>query len=249
MLPTHVEDLFKNIQQNKSFEIVVKTYDGEGYASLGHDLISLDAVLACVGIAEVAASYWTFPDGAFNTYSPQHLAEFGAMISGGQRPIDWVEAFNDKDLWFDVYSRVQGRRGGYWTIGDGEILRVELVNLYKENPTVKQIIVSGVASAVFLLAGCFGGVQVMKEKGAQQCRQEQIYYGQHVSDAVFKQARLEGRFTEQHQKALQGVQDTVSTGIAACGSKLDKFQVGVKVKGVDLGLTVTASDEPKEQKH
>jgi hypothetical protein len=247
MLPPHVEGLIDDIRRNKRFEIVVRTYEGEGYASLGHDLIGLDAVIACVGIAEVAASYWTFPSGAFNTYSPNALAEFGAMISGRKSPNTWIEAFTDQDHWLDVYMRVEGRRGGYWTVGDGEILRVELIDLYKENPTIKKILVTGFAAAQIFLAGCFGGTQVMKERAAQQCRQEYVDYGQHVSDAIFRQARLEGRFTEQHEKALQAIQDTVKTGIAACGSKMDRFQVGVKVneKGVDLGLTVTAANEPK----
>jgi len=248
MLPPHVESLIDNIRRKHSFEITVRTYDGAGYASLGHDLMGLDTVLECVRVAEVAAAYWTFPFGAFNTYSLHALMDFEAIISRPS-PSTWVDAFSNQDHWLDVYGRVQSRRGGYWAVGDGEILRVEFIDLYKENPTVKKILVTGFLAAQIFLAGCFGGVQLIKEGDAEQCRQEYIDYGQHLSEAVFQQARLEGRLTEQHLKALEAIQTTVNTGTAACGSKLDKFQVGVKVNesGVDLGLTVTAGNAPKNR--
>lgn len=254
MLPPHLEALTKSIESNERFSIMVKTHEGDGYASLGLDLIGLDAVLECVGIAEVATAYWMFESGdlSFSAYSPNMLSEFGGMISGSNSPENLMDAFTSQDHWLDVYhTQIAQRRGGRWAVGDGEILRVELVELYKENPTVKQILVTGFAGTLIFLGGTFGWVHVKKENGAQQCQQQFLEYGQKGREPILKQAKLEGRLTEHHEKALQAIENTVTTGIAACGSKLDEIDAGIDItkEGIALHVTASTSNEPEKRHH
>lgn len=253
MLPPHIEGLTESIQSNKHFQMTVKTQEGEGYASLGSDLIGLDAVLECVGIAEVAYAYWMlqFKDYSLSAYTPDMLAEFGQMISGSNRPATLIDAFRDQDHWLDVYRRQIARRdGGYWAIGDGEILRVELIDIYKENPTFKEILIAGAISAQLILAGTFGWVQVKKQQGMEQCQKQFLENSQKGQEQIMRQARLEGHFTEQHEKAWDALQDTLKTGVAACESKMDQINAGVEVteKGVALHVTVGKADQPKRSR-
>ena len=250
MLPPHIEGLAESIQSNKRFQITVKTQEGEGYASLGSDLIGLDAVLGCVGIAEVAYAYWMLESGDYSlsAYFPDMLVEFGQMISGSNRPATLIDAFRNQDHWLDVYRRhIAQRHGGYWAVGDGEILRVELIDIYKENPTFKEILIAGAMSAQLILAGTFGWVQVKKQQGMEQCQEQFLEYSQKGQEQIMRQAWLEGHFTEQHQKSWEALQDTARTGIAACGSKMNQINAGIEVneKGVALHVTVPKADQPK----
>jgi hypothetical protein len=250
MLPPHIEGLTESIQINERFKFTVKTHEGEGYASLGSDLIGLNAVLECVGIAEVAYAYWTLQSGDYSIspYSQDSLAEFGGMISASNRPETLIDAFRNQDHWLGVYRRqIARRRGGYWAVGDGEILRVELVYVYKENPTIKEILIAGAISAQLILVGTFGWIQVQKQEGVEKCQEQYLKYGEKGHEQLMKQARLEGHFTEQHKKSWEALQDTVKTGIAACGSKMDQIDAGIEVdeKGVALHVRVPKADEPK----
>ena len=146
-------------------------------------------------------------DHSISAYSPDELAEFGEMISGPNTPETLIDAFANQDHWLDVYRRqIARRRGGYWAVGDGEILRVELVEIYKENPTFKEILIAGAISAQLVLVGAFGWVQVKKQNGMEQCQQQFLEHAQKSQEQIMKQARLEGRFTEQHQKAWDALQ-------------------------------------------
>src|SRR5262249_10752381 len=67
----------------------------------------------------------------------------------------------------------------------------------------------------------------MKQHGAEQCRTKSTQYSKELTGMVMRQARLEGKFTEHHERALEKIQDALVTNIAACESALDKFQVQI----------------------
>jgi hypothetical protein len=255
-----IEGLSRAVERNKRLEIRTRAYDGNGYASLGLDLRVLTAVFETIGIAEVAATYWgygqmSFPTGFEKPLPGLSLALFDRSVSAVDRSTTWVDALANQEDWLDLYKQqFFFPRRAYWAVGNGKILRVELVELSKENPTVTKIIVSGFTAATLFLATCFGGVHLVKTIGEERCRQDYFDYSNRQTEIIMTQAKLEGRFTRNHEVALGRIQNSLKAGIAACTANMDEIDVTLGDQGVVVSVSRAEhrasnqqSDDPSER--
>jgi hypothetical protein len=247
MLP-EIYVLTRTVAERKRLEITVRAYDGEDYAPLGLDLRGLQAVLVSAGIAEVAVAYWTFhlEQTLYPAYPRNVLTNFGNIISDNSSNMikTWVDEYEDRERWLELYqSQINRRRGELWGVGDGEILHVALVELSKENPTVMTVIATGLTIANLYLASCFGGVHLMKQREAVECRQQYLDYSRQQADAILRQAKLEGHFTDKHNEAIKTIQDSLNKGIAACGSNLERIDLGIDGGRVTLSINRDAAKQ------
>jgi hypothetical protein len=63
-----------------------------------------------------------------------------------------------------------------------------------------------------------------------------LVYGNQQTEKILKQAKLEGVLTANHVEAARLVQQTIDTGIAACGSSMKKIHIAVKRDGIELSV-------------
>jgi hypothetical protein len=238
-MASNIERFLDIVEVSRRMTINVRIDGGPGYASLGTDVLWLHKVHFCVGVAEVVGSYVLGRTGISTEalYSDEISGELGGMFARiGHSADSWVDFYERQSYPAEQLFRVHlaRRRGGPWAAGADDILRVDLVGLTKENPTLLQIIATGATTTMLALGMCFGGVQLMKEYGAQACREQYLDYSARESERIHRTARLEGRFTKEHEAALGKVRDMVNAGIAACGSSLR-----------DADVTLESGDPPK----
>jgi len=216
-------------------ELLVKVYDDhhdDRFAALGLDLEALHGAAFAVGSAELAISYAHFVQfgEALAGFAPGMLRELDNHIR--ERNVaerTWADlALEDEDFWYRTFRmQFAMREGGLEAFGRGEIIRAELVEVYRENPSIKKIIATGSLLGLGFLTMTFGGVQIHKETDTAQCRAVAFQRAEHDTEKIRQMAKFEGRFTEHHLKALQAVQDTYKASIAACGSSLKSIEVEV----------------------
>lgn len=235
-----VEMLLDAVQKRQSLEVVIKIYESEsGNATLGADVAALWSVQFTGGIAEFTYSYAAYLAGGERglPYRSEVFQDFEMQFfsDSGIRHKSWIELYEQKhEFCFEVFRRVMTRRDGYHhAVASGDILRLELVEVWRENPSCRMILAKGVTAAILTLAGTFGAVHVMKTYDADRCRQEWIDYGEKQTIMLTKIGRFEGKLPP---GAYDKLQDTVAGGIAACGSPLSAAEVNIGPKGVTVGV-------------
>jgi len=213
-----------------SLELLVKVHDGDRFAALGLDLRALHGAMFAVGAAELGIAYAHFVEfgEALAGFAPGLLKELEYEIRDrkvAQRT--WADlALDDRGLWHQMFElQFDRREGGMDAVGRGDIVRAEIVEVYRENPSVTKIIAIGTLLGVGLLTLTFGSVQIMKQRDAPQCRVAALQSANLDKQTIQRMARLEGRFTENHRAAWQAVEDSYKTSVAACGSALDSFRI------------------------
>jgi hypothetical protein len=239
-----VAGFLETVTLKERMTVTVRVYDGDGYAPLGVDTRWLRNILFCGGVAEVSTAYLSHALGlpVPRAYRPEMLRDAAGTLSArlGDGRQSWIDVYETEQEFFArmFQLQLQQRAGGLWSVGDGEILRLELVAISKENPTVLKILVSGAMAAMLALGGCFVGVHLMRENGAAACRQQYLDYDQKQTERLLKTAKFEGKFTAEQRAALESVNSLTKAGIAACGSSLD-----------DAGMTFKPGEEPEVTFH
>jgi hypothetical protein len=218
---------------DEPFSFTLKLQDGNRNAPLAADVTALDAILFAGGAAELVYSYaaWLAGDEGRLPYSPRAFAEFddefGKWVGWN---LHWIDLYHERpDACRAVFERMLRRRkGGYWAIGSGDLLRLELVEAWRENPSLRKILVSGAAGIGFLFTASFSAIQVVKEVDAPTCRQQAYDWGERQTHELLRQGRFEGTLSEQSYQRLQGV---VNARVAACGSHWRFMKWGLKPDG------------------
>ena len=219
--------------------VTVRIYDDEKRdAPIGADVGVLQSLLFVSGTAEFIYAYAAYLTGdtSVHLYDPATFIEFEGQLReriGGVRP-NWIELYQRQPLFglntlFLAY--VARRHGGYRAIGSSDIIRLELVHASKENPSVRKIIVGGVAAAVMTISGAFAGVQIMREYDREQCMAEAYSYGNEQAALLAKMGRFHGPMPGESYAKLQ---DVVNARLAACGSPLAGIGIKLGPDGVDL---------------
>lgn len=223
-----------------TLEIAVRIQDGPRYAALGHDVRAFDAVLSCVGIAEAIHAYseWVTTGKGTEAYSASSLKGLDAMIRlAVTAEQSWIDTYESGRHWAGVYGLlISARRGGPRNVGVDEYLRVELVQLRRENPTVAKILATGAARSMLLLSALIGGVVLVGQFGAEGCRQDYMHYSERQMEKIRGLARLEGHLSENHVKGLKVIQHSMDAGISACGFHLRNMEVRYGRGGIRLNI-------------
>jgi hypothetical protein len=247
-----ITGLLERASGERRLELAVRIYDGDSFAPLGADLEQLEKVLFVAGTAEFIYSYVAYLAGS-NEQLPYEIGSFrefeGALssTSRGVRP-SWDDLHRDRRDYEAIFRRqLYMRTGGLWSVGSSDLLRMELVEIYKQNPTILKILATGVVAIMITLSGCVGGVWIAQERDADHCRVEQIAYGKQLAETIMRQAKLEGKFTPEHGKALAQVQDTVNAGIAACGCHLTGVRIEIDPKAGKVIFEIGAPSPARKE--
>ncbi len=234
-----IQRLLDIVQEEKTpLELAIKVYENESYAALGIDLIPLNSVFFACGVAEFIYSYASYVFGRKESipYDSDALEYF-------EREILTAIRRKPKPSWIDLYesagesyegtfkNQLRNRDGGFWFAASGGVLRIELVSISKENPTGFKLLVYGPIAAIGFLIALFGGVQLIEEVKAPQCRQQYFDYAVKSREQVMASAKQQGQFTLTHQKGLEKIDDTLAAGIAACGSSFKNLGLEFESKG------------------
>lgn len=231
-------------------ELLVKVYDDhhDQFAALGLDLQALHGAAFAVGAAELAIAYAYFVQfgEALAGFEPEMLRELDNQIR--ERKVaerTWADlALDDGDFWYrTLRMQFAMREGGLEAVGRGEIIRAEIVELYRENPSVKKIIATGSLLGLGFLGMTFAAVQLQKQHGEAQCRAVALDRANHEIEMIGKMARLQGQFTENHLAAFKAVENSYKASVAACGSSLKSVEVEVDPAAGKIVLKVGPGSE------
>lgn len=238
--------------ETPSLELLVKVHDDNRFAALGLDLRALHGAAFAIGAAELGIAYAHFVQfgEALAGFEPGMLQELDYEIRErrvAQRT--WAElALDEGDFWYRLFETQLARReGGLEAFGRGDIIRAEMIDIYRENPSVKKILATGSLLGLGFLGLTFGAVQTMKQLHEPQCRMAALQSAEHDKDTIRRMARLEGRFTENHRAAWQAVEDSYKTSVAACGSALDSFSVEVDFAASKVALVLGSRGSAQEK--
>jgi hypothetical protein len=222
-------------------DLRVRIFENENLpAPLGLDVQALRAILYVGAVAELIYSHASYLANQTEglPYTNQVLQEFEKSLQvlhpGGRSA--WELYDTDHGRISQIFMQTLLRRSnGFWSAASSEqILRLELLELWKENPSNRKIMATGVAGAVLLLAAAFGFSLLHSEYGAVECRAGWHAYGNEQADRLVSVGKFEGKFP---QEAYDKLQLDVNNGIAACGSQLRGFTITLNKEGtfiVDL---------------
>ncbi len=230
--------------------VTVRIYDEEKRdAPIGADVAVLQSLMFVGGTAEFVYAYagYLTGDTSAHLYDPPAFSEFERQLReriGDVRP-NWIELYQRRPL-FELNTLflpyIAGRRGGYRAIGSSDIIRLELVDASKENPSVRKIIVSGVAAAVMTISGAFAAVQIIREYNREQCIVEAYNYGNEQAALLAKMGRFHGPMPDESYAKLQ---DVVNARLASCGSPL--AGIGVKLGPDGVALEASSRTDHSEK--
>jgi hypothetical protein len=235
-MPENQYEFINAVQSQAQLTITLRIEGSQTSATLGADVEWLGKILFVTGVSEFVFEYVTYLLGvrAPVLYDPVILQEFGYLF-GKARPYSrsWTDVFTEEgDFWVDEFrSQIRRRRGGYSAIGSGDVLRVTLESAWTENPRVRVILATGLASVMMILSGGFSATQMMKERNAVVCRQQQIDIARQQGEAILREAKLEGKLTPELERAYLKSLDVMNASIATCGATF-------------RDVTITASPTP-----
>lgn len=245
MADTIKDTMARGLAVDDRLSLTVRLDDEEKRdAPLGLDVAVLDAILFVGGTAEFL--YWYASDLAGETsglpYASTVFREFErdlAEVLAGH-PANWMELYEFRQqACYRLFLRYLMRRdGGARAMAAGGIVRLELVRAWKENPSFRTIIASGVAGAMMIISSTFASVQIMREHDRKQCIEQAYDYGNRQAALLAKTGKFEGKLP---QDSYGRVQDVVNARIAACGSPL----TGIGVKAGPGGVALEASSKPQ----
>jgi hypothetical protein len=250
-MPDSLNRLMDGVRLKKQLTITLRIHDGAIPTPLGVDRRWFGKLLFVAGTSEFVFEYATHLVAPRQPalYDPGVLQQFDRFMSNRARSRrSWVDVYQDEGaLWVGEFQSLlrQRRSGGFLSVGSGDPLRIQLQSAWKENPSVRQFLAAGAVGAMLTLAGSFGGVHLMQERGAAACRQQYFDYSRKQTDAILKSARFEGKLSAQHNAALANVQEAVNAGIAACGSSLKGSSITI---GGSSGVALDVGDEQKKKK-
>jgi hypothetical protein len=212
---------------------------------LATDVAALDAVQFAAGAAELAYSYaaYLMKDERPVPYSEGQFVEFEAELTR----IGWNRtpaARYDAATCYRVIERMLWRRdGGYWAIGSGDLVRLELVEAWRENPSCRKILVSGVAAVGFLFSATLCGIEIHRELERPDCEQRAFQWERMELDALRQIGEFEGHLSDQKYQMMQ---TTLGTSLAGCGTLFSWISGSIEGYGIKAEVEL-ATDERRSR--
>lgn len=153
-----IHELLRTIRGTNSLDWIVKISEKkETFAPIGLDLAALEPMFFAAGAAEFIYSYASFlADKPRDLYDSNVFTRFEETILPRIRreEMSWAGMSpRDADFYREYFKDVfRHRRGGYWSVASSsEILRIELEDLWKENPDFRRWVAKGRAVSLFAL--------------------------------------------------------------------------------------------------
>jgi hypothetical protein len=223
--------------ERHELEISIRIEDGDRFAGLDVDVKALSALLFCGAIVEEVLR---FGDTLYEDHAPRHF--FGSMLrmseSAKKDGLSWVDCYQSRGQFAELYREIVRLRRRGRSIAASAILRLEIVEVYRENPTVPKILATGTSAAIVLLTVTFSSIQLMQERGADHCRSQAYEMAKTNMTFLSAAARREGKWTKEHSGAEDLIMMNMNTSIAACGSNLNGIQLKTKPKEGSVELSM-----------
>jgi len=235
-----IRELLQSVERTGQLNFNVRIEENQRFASLDLDLKALEPILFAGRIAEFIYCYATYlagestgtiyPDEVFRSFEIEVLREVRRNMAS---LADLCEYQGER--YRGIFLSYLGKRNpdiGITSLQD--VMRLEMVGIEKINPTVLKILATFAATAGMVLVLVFGGVQGVKQYQAPHCVAQQSEYAEEKTKAIMKAARLEGKLTEQHQRSLDKIDDSLKAGIAACYPDFTSLGIGVTKEGITI---------------
>jgi hypothetical protein len=197
----YLRDALALISDGTPLEIKLEIREGaNSFAALDYDLKALNALLFIAGVAEFVSVYIAYraADLPNPVYSLAAFDDFTREFITPRRQhyFSWVDVVEkDSDLFRSVFDGwIRNRRNpGTGIAATSETVRLELVEIYKQNPTITKVIAIGSIVSITALGGIVIGANTYITHGAEECRKKHHELNIQATDRILENVKRTGK--------------------------------------------------------